>query len=112
METAVRAGYNVQVTEIAAQLMAHAQSALTHDGLTIDPTGLTELQNLFNMSADRMVAEHRVSSNDLGEAHHAVALLAQAIVRQTRLSNTTYVNANIIQKVRDFFCPPGLWPFC
>ncbi len=111
MGTSVATRPGVSVTELAAQLMAQAEFALNYEGVSLEPDGRDALRQIFTRAADAMVTGHRTTPDDLGEAHHAVGLLARGIVLQARTAAGAAVNAGIIQKVKDFFCP-GLWPFC
>ena len=111
MGTSVATRPSVSAAELAAQLMAQAGFALNYEGVSLESDGRDALVQVFDTAANTMVTDRRTAAEDLGEAHHAVGLLVQAIVLQARAAKGAPVNAGIIQKVKDFFCP-GLWPFC
>jgi hypothetical protein len=107
---------NVSSTlELSKQFMAHAEAVFAFHSLSLAPEGRYVLRQDFNNGASRMGEENRLSPEDIGVAHHSVGLYATAIVVSAKTSENFNpddgIQANIIQKVKDFFCP-GFFPFC
>ena len=100
-------------TELSQQFMAHSEAIFKANFLALDSSARPVLQQDFNNAASRMTAENRVTPLDIGQAHYAVGIYAQAIVLGLRASSppVTLIQTNVIQKVKSFFCP-GFWPFC
>ena len=101
-------------TELSQQFMAHSEAILKANSLALDSLARPMLQQDFDNAAIRMTADNRLSPFDIGEAHDAVGLYSEAIVVGVRTSSpvpASLIQPNIIQKVRNFFCP-GFWPFC
>jgi len=101
----------VNVDELQQQFTAHAENVLTYSQLSLAADGRAALADVFTTGATVMVNSRRTSAADVGKAQHGVGLLAQGIVLQAQAAQTQLVQANVIQKVKEFFCP-GLWPFC
>jgi len=101
--------------ELSAQFMAHAEAVFQGNYLKLADASKPLLQQDFDNAANSMTNENRLSPADIGQAHYAVGVYAQAIVVGTRAVSTpapaTMITPDIIQKVRKFFCP-GFWPFC
>jgi hypothetical protein len=97
------------------QFMAHAESVFLFSSLFLPPESKELLGKDFSSAAGRMNEENRLSASDIGYAHHAVGIYAQAIVMGTRASQNpgpaNVIQPNIIYKVKNFLCP-GFWPFC
>lgn len=101
--------------DLSAQFMAHAEAIFHGNNLQLDVPSKPLLQQDFDNAAISMTNQNRLSPADIGQAHYAVGVYAQAIVVGTRAVSTpaptTMITPNIIKKVRTFFCP-GFWPFC
>lgn len=102
---------SVTTEDLVRQFMSHAEATLTFHGLSLEPDGKTALELEFSGAARVMAREQRTSSENVGQAHHAVGIYTQRIVLETRAANVASVNASIVQRVKNFFCP-GLWPIC
>jgi hypothetical protein len=101
----------VNVSDLQEQFMSHAENVLNNNQLSLAMDGKTALAIEFNQGVAKMITDQRTSAADIGEAHRVVGVYAQGIVLQARAAQAQQVNANIIQRVKQFLCP-GLWPFC
>lgn len=103
--------HSVTVDELLRQFMAHVDSALALHAISVEQDGKSALTQLLSAGAERMVSENKLTPEDVGSAHHQVSLLTDATILRVRAGKKQAVTSEIIDKVKNFFCP-DFFPFC
>ena len=103
--------HSVTVNELLRQFMSHVESDLSLHGVSLEPEGTNALTQLLSAGANRMVSENKLTPEDVGSAHQQVSLLADAIILQVRARKIQAVTSEIVDKIKNFFCP-DFFPFC